>query len=152
MQKIFVYSIAKGQKDCFSSVNDEFKKQISRFACIKEEKVFNKQIEKAQKISSFEAKKSYTSAFEKYQKGFCIALDERGKEFNSIEFSKIFDKESDIRFFIGGAYGFEEKFIKKSHIILSLSRLTFAHKIALSVLLEQIYRALSIKNAHPYHK
>jgi len=152
MQKIFVYSIAKEQRECFTQINDDFKKQISRFANIYEKKIYNKKIDNAQKSSPNMAKKMYSDAFEKYIDGYTIALDVKGVEMDSFEFSHIFEKEDKISFFIAGAYGFEESFIKKTNKVISLSRLTFAHKIALSVLLEQIYRALTIKNNHPYHK
>ncbi|MDN5377136.1 MAG: rRNA (pseudouridine1915-N3)-methyltransferase, partial [Sulfurospirillum sp.] len=45
-----------------------------------------------------------------------------------------------------------EEFLKKTDKVISLSKLTYAHKIAKVVLLEQIYRGLCIKNNHPYHK
>jgi 23S rRNA (pseudouridine1915-N3)-methyltransferase len=79
-------------------------------------------------------------------------LDESGKVYDSIGFSNIFEKENEINFFIGGAYGFEDNFLKQCNEVVSLSKLTFSHKIAKIVLLEQIYRALSIVNKHPYHK
>jgi len=53
---------------------------------------------------------------------------------------------------IGGAYGFNQEFLNKTQKVISLSKLTFAHKIAKTVLYEQIYRGHCIKNNHPYHK
>ena len=89
--------------------------------------------------------------FEKYtQEGFNIILTPEGKLVDSFEFSNFFE-HSKINFFIAGAYGFEEEF-KKKGINISLSPLTMSHKIAKIVLFEQIYRALAIKNNHPYHK
>jgi 23S rRNA (pseudouridine1915-N3)-methyltransferase len=57
-----------------------------------------------------------------------------------------------IKFFIGGAYGFEEKFLSQSDAVISLGKITMSHKIAKAVLLEQIYRGFSILSNHPYHK
>jgi len=57
-----------------------------------------------------------------------------------------------VKFFIGGAYGFEESFLKKSDKVISLGKITMSHKIAKAVLLEQIYRGFSILSNHPYHK
>jgi len=89
--------------------------------------------------------------FEKYTKdGFNVILTPEGKLMDSYEFANIFE-HSKINFFIAGAWGFEEKFKKKGKNI-SLSPLTMSHKIAKLVLFEQIYRGLSIKNNHPYHK
>ena len=57
-----------------------------------------------------------------------------------------------LNFFIGGAYGFEDDFLKKSDAVISLGKITMSHKIAKAVLLEQIYRGFSILTNHPYHK
>jgi 23S rRNA (pseudouridine1915-N3)-methyltransferase len=57
-----------------------------------------------------------------------------------------------IKFVVGGAYGFEDSFLKKSDAVISLGKLTMSHKIAKAVLLEQIYRGFSILSNHPYHK
>jgi len=57
-----------------------------------------------------------------------------------------------VKFFIGGAYGFEDEFLKQSNAVISLGKITMSHKIAKAVLLEQIYRAFSILSNHPYHK
>ncbi|MDU7692818.1 MAG: 23S rRNA (pseudouridine(1915)-N(3))-methyltransferase RlmH [Helicobacter sp.] len=82
-----------------------------------------------------------------YNFSLCI----KGKLQDSFEFAKIFDNKSEVCFFIGGAFGLEEEFINKTNEI-SLSPLTFSHELAKIVLCEQIYRAFSIKNNHPYHK
>ena len=60
--------------------------------------------------------------------------------------------KSAVSFFIGGAYGLSENFKAKADKIISLSRLTLAHKIAKLLLFEQIFRALCINANHPYHK
>lgn len=57
-----------------------------------------------------------------------------------------------LNFFVGGAYGFEDSFLKKSNAVISLGKITMSHKIAKVVLLEQIYRGFSILSNHPYHK
>jgi len=57
-----------------------------------------------------------------------------------------------VKFFIGGAYGFEEEFLQQSNAVISLGKITMSHKIAKAVLLEQIYRGFSILSNHPYHK
>jgi len=53
---------------------------------------------------------------------------------------------------IGGPNGLSENLIKKSNLVLSLSLMTFPHLMARIILIEQIYRAESIINNHPYHK
>jgi len=57
-----------------------------------------------------------------------------------------------LAFIIGGASGHSPELYKESHGLLSLSPLTFPHKLARLLLIEQLYRAQSIKSNHPYHK
>ncbi len=85
-----------------------------------------------------------------------ITLEEKGKVFNSVEFAnwyanKIENNNCTI-FVIGGAAGHGTKVLNAKHDSLSLSKLTFPHKIARLLLIEQIYRAQTILSSHPYHK
>ncbi|MDR1461201.1 MAG: 23S rRNA (pseudouridine(1915)-N(3))-methyltransferase RlmH [Campylobacteraceae bacterium] len=150
--KITVYSIEKTPQSEIKNMTEEFTKMILRFAKIEDISLFNSKIASAQSKGVLEAQKSYTQSFEPYIKNYTLALDKDGEMLDSIEFGKIFDNDADIRFFIGGAYGFEKQFLKRTQRVISLSSLTYAHKIAKLVLFEQIYRGLCIKNNHPYHK
>ncbi len=149
---ITVYSIEKRQRDIYSPVLQHFEKMIGRYARIVERPIFTNQIAKAQNIGEKEARKSYTDAFEPYLKGFNVALHPEGQLQNSLEFSENFAINSALNFFIGGAYGFESSFLRRMDRIVSLGRLTMGHKIAKVVLFEQIYRGLTIREGHPYHK
>ncbi|WP_281650844.1 23S rRNA (pseudouridine(1915)-N(3))-methyltransferase RlmH [Helicobacter bilis] len=117
--------------------------------------MFNKRIQEAQKQDSNIAKQSYTMAFSKYLDKQSVLLDAEGEKLTSIGFSRMIESYSTqsgiIKFFIAGAFGFEKEILKR-HKTISLSTLTFSHEIAKIVLLEQIYRSLSIINKHPYHK
>ena len=101
---------------------------------------------------------SNESIIEKIDKdNFSIILDGRGKELSSLEFATFISQtlsrqNKDIAFFIGGADGFDEEFLKKGNFALSLSKLTFPHELARLILLEQIYRAFTIINNEKYHK
>jgi 23S rRNA (pseudouridine1915-N3)-methyltransferase len=86
-----------------------------------------------------------------------IALDEKGKQFSSQNFTKIISDfglkgDSDLTFIIGGAEGLDPKIINNCHLTISLSPLTFPHMMVRIILIEQIYRAYSIINHHPYHR
>ena len=83
-----------------------------------------------------------------------ICLSEEGKSFNSIEFTSFLLnlKNKKINFLIGDADGIPSDIKDKSHLLLSLSPLTFPHELARLILLEQIYRAISISNNSPYHR
>jgi 23S rRNA (pseudouridine1915-N3)-methyltransferase len=153
MQKINIYQIAKNNKDDFEPIINEFIKMSSKYAKIEIHNLFNKQIAKAQTIGEKEARISYSEVFNpKLSKGYNIALDVLGKKLDSFKFSKLLYTESNINFFIGGAFGFEKDFLNNCDKIITLSDLTMAHKIANIVLCEQIFRGLCISNNHPYHK
>ncbi len=152
LHRLKAYTIEKEINDEYETIAKGYKKMISKYAKFEHTVCFNKTVAKAQKGEANRAKKSYTDVYEKKLGRFNIALDEKGRMLDSIEFSKIFKKEDEIHFFIGGAYGFEDKFLDNCDEVISLSKLTFSHKIAKIVLFEQIYRALSIVNNHPYHK
>ncbi len=152
MHKIAVYAIGKKENRCYECLYEELIKNAKKYASIKMVDIFNKKINQAQ--SSGLAKESYTQALEPYlaQDYYTIALHPKAKELDSFEFAQIFKEHSKIAFFIGGAYGFEEAFLRGCDMSVSLSRLTMSHKIAKIVLLEQIFRALGILHNHPYHK
>ncbi len=152
MHKITIFSIEKDIKDEFTPVVENYKKMIGRYSMIKGVEIFNKKIALSQKKDARSAKKSYSEILQKYLGSYNIFMYERGEMLDSVEFSDIFKKINDINFFIGGAYGFEKEFLDKANNVISLSSMTMSHKIAKVVLYEQIYRALSIINKHPYHK
>ena len=87
---------------------------------------------------------------------FVILLDEKGKKMNSIEFSKLVQSahESGKKrgvFIIGGAFGVSEQIKKSATRQVCLSDMTMNHLVAEVMLLEQIYRALTILKNIPYH-
>ena len=87
-------------------------------------------------------------------KNIIISLGEEGKSFNSIEFSSLllnFNNQK-VAFFIGDSDGLSSQFKDNSDLLLSLSPLTFPHELARLILIEQIYRAVSITKKSPYHR
>ena len=85
-----------------------------------------------------------------------VFLDGKGENINSIDISQIISKNSfngkDLVFFIGGPDGFDEKIIKVANKIISFGRVTWPHKLIRIMLLEQLYRGITILNNHPYHR
>lgn len=85
-----------------------------------------------------------------------ILLDERGKEYSSVELARILQDKinytgKDIVYIIGGAYGFSEAVYRRADSRLSLSRMTFSHQMVRAIFAEQIYRAFTIMKGEPYH-
>ena len=151
--KIEIVSIAKKEKTLYDPLYKELEKMISRFAKVKDTEIFNKDVTKAHTISPKAAQEAHSKVLEPYiDQSFCITLHPDGKLIDSFEFSKLLNDKMSVKFLIGGAYGFEESFLKKSNAVISLGKITMSHKIAKAVLLEQIYRGFSILSNHPYHK
>lgn len=85
-----------------------------------------------------------------------VLLDERGKEYSSVEFAKVLQDKinyegKDIVFVIGGAYGFSEDVYRRASSMMSLSRMTFSHQMVRAIFAEQLYRAFTIIKGEPYH-
>ena len=85
---------------------------------------------------------------------FNILLDERGQSLTTLEFAELLIESTHkkINFFIGDTNGFSDIMKKKADLLLSISPMTLTHSFATIILLEQIYRAITIKINHPYHK
>lgn len=87
---------------------------------------------------------------------YVVLLDERGKEFRTIEFSGWIEKTfmtsgKRIVFVIGGPWGFSEEVYDRADFRISLSKMTFPHQLVRLLFLEQLYRAFTIIKGEPYH-
>lgn len=87
---------------------------------------------------------------------YVFALDLRGKQFTSEEFSKKIDDialnfNSTITFIIGGTLGLNEDVLSKCNEKVSFSKMTFPHQLFRVFLLEQIFRAFKISRGETYH-
>ncbi|MDD8020592.1 MAG: 23S rRNA (pseudouridine(1915)-N(3))-methyltransferase RlmH [Acidobacteriota bacterium] len=95
---------------------------------------------------------------EKYTKdGYIICLSDGGKELNSKELANLIESKAmspsrQIIFFVGGFLGLAPRILEKADLKLSLSRMTFSHELARTVLLEQVYRALNLIKGYAYPK
>ena len=88
-----------------------------------------------------------------YSSSIFCSLDEGGEKMNSYEFSDfIFKTNKTLVFFISGPDGCPEIVKKNSDHIVSLSDFTFPHEMATLILIEQIYRAISIQKNSRYHR
>ena len=87
---------------------------------------------------------------------FTIGLDAGGEHLSSEQLSRLLENKkrdySRIQFVIGGAYGLDIAVVADMNMMLSLSRMTFPHELTEVILLEQLYRALSISAGSKYHK
>jgi len=144
--KIQIIQIGKSKDSYIREGVDELKKRLSIFAHVE--------------ISTLDKGKNLIEESLKIQKiipknSFIVVLDEKGKEFGSIEFSKVLgdcrDKGMRLTFVIGGAFGLSENLKNNCNLLLSMSRMTFTHQMIRLFLLEQIYRGFCILGGKEYH-
>ncbi len=85
-----------------------------------------------------------------------VALDERGREYTSAELARRLAAwlggGRDVALVLGGADGLSPEVLARAGERLALSRMTLPHRLARVVLLEQLYRAMTIVRGEPYHK
>ena len=86
-----------------------------------------------------------------------VVMDERGKLLSSEKFAKRLGDWQDesvpaVVFLIGGADGHSEEIRKKADLVLAFGEMTWPHMLARVMLAEQIYRAKTILDGHPYHR
>ena len=129
-----------------------------------EEDLFNKYTERLENISKqsivhftqrrVSEKKMLDEIDKKKSSTYIIILEENGKNLNTEQFKDIIFNSSakKIIFLIGGTNGFKKNVLEKADITISLSNMTLTHSFAAILLSEQIYRSVTIKIGHPYHR
>lgn len=154
--RIAIISIANKMPQWVDIASKQYLLRInhSKYHCeIKEIKSEKQSNTSKLKNMEYEAQK-FENAIKK--DSFLIILDENGKSYSSEKFADYLEsislQNSDITFIIGGADGIHPSLKNKANSIIKLSDLTFPHTLVRVILLEQLYRAISILNKHPYHR
>jgi len=85
-----------------------------------------------------------------------VLLDENGKSFTSMEFSRYLQKKmnsglKNLVFVIGGPYGFSDGMYQRANEKIALSQMTFSHQMVRLFFVEQLYRGFTILRNEPYH-
>lgn len=154
--KITVYTIGKTKDNDVLSLEKEYLKRLKKYCQyelieLSDCKISNgsEELVKATEAQTLLSKLEPTDFF--------IALDERGESFSSESFAEYLQEKmnkgvSNLKIAIGGALGFDQSVRDRANLILSLSEMTFPHKLIRVFVAEQIYRAFSILRGEPYHK
>lgn len=152
MKKISILSVGTVKEKYYREIINEYSKRLSKeikldFVELPAKSFSEKNIsiikqQESERILEFLNKNKNSEIF---------LLSENGQELDSIQFSeKIFSIDRPIIFVIAGALGFNFD-ILSDYQRLSLSKMTFLHEMAKAILIEQIYRALSIEKGKRYH-
>lgn len=160
MLEINVVCSGKIKENYLKDAIAEYSKRLSKYCNLKileiqDEKVPDKINENiAEKIKNIEVEKML-----KFIKkdSYIIALDLKGKEYTSEEFSRKLEDialnfNSSITFIIGGTLGIGTEILKLSKEKICFSKMTFPHQLIRVFLLEQIFRGFKISNGETYHR
>lgn len=138
----------------------EYAKRLGRYAAVEICEVADEKTPET--LSDAEAIKAVAREGKRLLAGiadgeYVIALAIDGKKYDSVRFSKhvmdLFDAgKAKLTFVIGGSLGLDESVLRRANERLSLSDMTFPHRLARVLLLEQLYRAFKIHTGEPYHK
>ena len=157
MQKIRIVSVGKMKEKYWLAAQAEYQKRLGRYASLEivelkdEPTPENPTPREREAVLKKEAGR-VAKAMEGFDAAAVMAIE--GKEFTSEGFAQALkpyvDGGKSICFVIGGSLGLARE-IKERGELFSLSRMTFPHRLARVVLLEQIYRAFKILNNENYH-
>ena len=141
--KIQIISVGEPKKHYFREAIDEYVKRLSHFS--------------VEWIAVKDNKDSYAKIDQLTAGTYVVALDEHGKQKASRQLAG-FLEEIELRgttmmsLVVGPADGHGDEFVRNADYVLALSKLTMPHEMALMFTCEAVYRALSIRNNHPYHR
>jgi 23S rRNA (pseudouridine1915-N3)-methyltransferase len=155
MFHISILAIGKNKEQWLDAGVTHYLMLLKKYAAV--EMIYIPDAKNSKNMSAMELKRAEAVIFNKYGKSdYRIALSDRGKVFNSIQFSsllmQLMQKTNGVEFIIGGIYGLNDSILKESKQILSLSPMTYSHQLVRPILLEQLYRGLSIISGSNYHK
>jgi len=132
----------------FNFEEDLFNKYSERLKSLSKQSIVHftqRRVSENKMLDEINRKKSST---------YIIILEENGRNLNTEQFKNIifnsFAKK--IIFLIGGTNGFKKDILEKADLTISLSKMTFTHSFSAIILSEQIYRSVTIKIGHPYHR
>lgn len=88
---------------------------------------------------------------------YIICLSERGNEMSSLDFARFLKDLASrstriVTFVVGGFLGLSERIVERADFLFSFSKMTFSHELSRIILLEQIYRALTLMRGKQYAK
>ena len=150
--KLKVVWIGRTKDPAIQSLTDEYLKRISRHVPAEGLSLRDEAALLASCGRGFSGRPSKSGV----AKSTLILLDSRGQEMSSEQFAQFLGEYRDrnslpLVFAVGQADGFSKETKSAAQHILSLGKMTLAHELARVVLLEQIYRAFTILQGHPYH-
>lgn len=160
MLHIEIICVGKLKEDYLKSAIAEYRKRLSKYcSCniteLPDEKLPTP-LSEADKRKIIE-KESNCILNHIKENSYVIALDLKGKEYSSEEFSEkltniALRENSTITFLIGGTLGMSQELLEHSNELICFSKMTFPHQLIRVFLLEQLFRSFKIQNNETYHR
>ncbi len=157
--KIRIVSVGKIKERFFKEAQDEYLKMLSRFADVEIVELQDEKVPEDPSAGEIEAVlrkegERIKNAVKGETNYYCMAIE--GMEYDSLAFAKFVENNrnsgKNIIFIIGGSYGISDEIKKGARGLISFSKLTFPHRIARILLLEQLFRSFKIMSNEIYHK
>lgn len=158
--KITIYCVGKLKEDYWKEAVAEYLKRLQPYAKTEIVEVGDLPTpEGASEIleEEIKAKEDAKILAKLKPSDYLITLDLKGKEYDSVSFSKQLEKwfslgGSNLSFVIGGSLGLSKELKERANASVRFGPMTFPHQLARVMLLEQLYRAFKIQKGEPYHK
>jgi len=144
--KLRIAWVGKTKEASIRALTEEYLKRLGRYLPAE-----------SQELASEEALLKLAERASGRTRPTLVLLDQRGRQFTSEQFAELLRDQQDrgtqlLLFAIGPADGFTDQGRHAADLILSFGKMTLSHELARVVLLEQLYRAVTILKGHPYHK
>ena len=154
--QIELWSLGKENTKLLVEGIEEYSKRINRYHSFKLVFIDNTKIPKQLPKEQLMDKEAELIFSKLGDKDLLISLDEKGKQFTSVDFSKKLENlmnmsPTKIIFLIGGSFGIAKKVKDKSLLTMTLSDFTFPHQLVRLLFTEQLYRAFTILKNEKYH-
>ncbi len=154
--EVILLSVNKTKDDSIEKLISNYSKKINHYVKFSTFEI--SKIKYTKKNKKEELKKKEGLEIKKFLKNedICVLLDEKGKNLDSIQFSKLLNNyyctnKKRLIFVVGGAYGFSDEIYSIFSDKISLSKMTFNHQIIKVFFCEQLYRANTILSNEKYH-
>jgi 23S rRNA (pseudouridine1915-N3)-methyltransferase len=157
---IHVISVGKTRESWVKEASAEYQKRLSAYCTISMTEI--SPVDLPQNPSQAQIDQALYAESEKIlskipHKSYTVALTPEGKKLTSERFSQLLETTalnsvSDMSFIIGSTYGLSPRVKRIADLNLSLSDMTFPHRLARIMLLEQLFRGYTILNGGKYHK
>lgn len=159
MLSIEIICVGKIKEKYLKDALDEYSKRLSRYCKLTFTELSDEKIPDKLNVNlenEIKTKECINILNHIKKDSYIIALDLKGKEFTSEEFSKKIDnlsmETSHITFIIGGSLGLTQELLNNCNLKICFSKMTFPHQLIRVFLLEQIFRAFKISHNETYHR